>query len=96
LLPQLQQQQLLRTAKRGITDERAALQEALETWQTEGLGNNQFASGKYDPNLNDLLVFGILRSVEGLPTHDEVIMDDPHNVVLKEWYLRMKERVGGY
>jgi len=85
-------------AKRGITDERAALQEALQKWQQEGLleGNNKFASGKDDPNLNDLCVYGTLRSVEGLPTHDQVVMEDETNLVLKDWYLRVKERLVDY
>jgi hypothetical protein len=81
-------------AKRGITDERAALQEALMTWQTDGLasGSQKFASGSADPNLSDLAVYGTLRSVEGLPAFRR-IMEDPDNVALAEWYLRVKDRV---
>jgi microsomal prostaglandin-E synthase 2 len=82
-------------AKRGITDERAALQSALETFQRSGLGRNDFVSGQADPNLGDLAVYGILRSVEGLKAHNNV-MNDPDNVALNEWYLRVKERLIPY
>lgn len=64
------------------------------TWQTDGLasGSQKFASGSADPNLSDLAVYGTLRSVEGLPAFRR-IMEDPDNVALAEWYLRVKDRV---
>jgi microsomal prostaglandin-E synthase 2 len=82
-------------AKRGITDERAALQSALDTFQQSALGRNDFVSGLPDPNMGDLAVYGTLRSVEGLQAHRNV-MSDPNNVALHEWYLRVQERLTPY
>mmetsp|Transcript_28574 Transcript_28574/g.42234 ORF Transcript_28574/g.42234 Transcript_28574/m.42234 type:complete len:274 (+) Transcript_28574:41-862(+) len=81
-------------AKRGIDDERAALQTALQKWQEEALSNGSkiFSSGKNDPNLNDLLVYGTLRSVEGLSIHTEVL-NQSENSILNDWYLRVKDRL---
>lgn len=50
-----------------------------------------FASGKEEPNMGDLAVFGTLSSVEGLPAHSEAI--EQRGGVLPEWYNRMKEKV---
>jgi len=80
--------------KRGIGDERVVLQEALQKWQQDGLANGKhnFSSGKDDPNLNDLLVYGILNSIDGLPTHKQ-IMNHPENTVMNDWYHRVKGRI---
>mmetsp|Transcript_41354 Transcript_41354/g.47019 ORF Transcript_41354/g.47019 Transcript_41354/m.47019 type:complete len:300 (+) Transcript_41354:2-901(+) len=81
-------------SKRGIVDEFSALQEALQRWQRDGLANgeNEFSSGKDDPNLNDLLVYGILNSIDGLPTHEQ-IMNHPENTLLDNWYQSVKGRI---
>jgi hypothetical protein len=80
-------------AKRGITDERQALNDVLTQWEKEGLGDGKllFASGKDKPNMGDVAVFGTLRSVEGLPAHSEAIVE--RGGVIPEWYDRMKEQV---
>ncbi|CAB9513245.1 Prostaglandin E synthase 2 [Seminavis robusta] len=76
--------------KRNITDERQALNDALVQLEEEGLGEGkQFLSGKDKPNLGDVAVFGTLRSIEGLPTHDEV-MQGREQTALVDWYQRMK------
>ena len=67
------------------------------TWQTDGglaASSKKFASGSADPSISDLAVYGTLRSVEGLPAFRR-IMDNPDNVALAEWYLRVKDRVSG-
>lgn len=76
-----------RAEKRNIVDERAALKDALMKWQEEGLKGGEYASGVSIPDMSDLVVFGTLRSVEGLPTHEEFVLagDEP----LKDWYERM-------
>jgi len=79
-------------AKRGITDERQALNDALTQWEKDGLGQGKsFASGKDEPNMGDLAVYGTLRAVEGLPAHSEAI--EQRGGVLPEWYDRMKDQV---
>ena len=45
-----------------------------------------------DPHLGDLAVYGVLRSIEGLPTHTEVIMERDEGPLL-DWYMRVKEQV---
>eukprot|EP00978_Attheya_sp_CCMP212_P025506 scaffold82168_cov49-Attheya_sp.AAC.2 len=76
-------------SKRGIVNEREALNEAMNTWQEHGLQNGavQFASGTNVPSMGDIAMFGVLRSVEGLPAHDRAV---PSASVTKEWYDRMK------
>lgn len=79
-------------AKRGITDERQALNDVLTQWEEEGLCQGKpFASGKDEPNLGDLSVFGTLRAVEGLPAHTEAV--EQRGGALQEWYDRMKKQV---
>jgi microsomal prostaglandin-E synthase 2 len=80
--------------KRGIVDEREALQKALTKFDHEALlpsSGNKFASQADAPDLGDIVVYGVLRSVEGLPAHDEMVMN--HSTSLKDWYLRMQEHV---
>ena len=75
----------------GITDERAALSEALDRFERDGLegGRLQFSSGLDKPDLGDLSVFGVLRSVDGLDAHDFAIGSRPGP--LKDWYANMSE-----
>jgi hypothetical protein len=65
----------------------------LKKWEADGLGGDtKFSSGLDSPNLGDVVVFGVLRSVEGLPAHDSAIMqrrDGP----IPAWYSRMKEQL---
>lgn len=77
--------------KRNITDERAALHQALVQLETDGLKNNDFVSGIAKPNMGDITLFGTLRSIEGLPAHNDVIAtrDGP----LRAWYERMSAEV---
>jgi microsomal prostaglandin-E synthase 2 len=77
--------------KRNITDERKALEDALATVITHLEGtDNTFLSGMPEPHLGDLAVYGVLRSIEGLPTHTEVVMN--REGPLKDWYMRMQQK----
>mmetsp|Transcript_14576 Transcript_14576/g.21510 ORF Transcript_14576/g.21510 Transcript_14576/m.21510 type:complete len:316 (+) Transcript_14576:128-1075(+) len=80
-------------SKRGITDEREALHTALSRFETEGLlgTNNAFSSGLDTPNMGDLAVFGVLKSVEGLPAHDDAI--ENRGGAIRDWYHRMQTEV---
>jgi len=82
-------------SKRNITDEKAALRDALDKYEREGLqdGELQFSSGQSSPDLGDLAVFGVLHSVRGLNTHDNAIQSRGGS--LKEWYDRMSKQVLG-
>jgi len=61
-----------------------ALSEAMMQWELEGLTNNTGV-----PNLGDVSVYGVLRAVQGLPVHDEIIAQGGD--VIQEWYDRMKQ-----
>ena len=80
-------------AKRGITDEKLALQEALTTWKSDALenGSKLYESGMDHPSMGDVAVFGTLWSVEGLSSSHSSIMENDD--VLREWYQRMKQQV---
>ena len=74
-------------AKRGITDERKALDDALSVWEDNALNHGKlFASG------TDGRPFCVwdLRVVEGLPVHTEAMEQRGE---LSAWYDRMKEHV---
>jgi len=82
-------------SKRNITDEKKALQEALDRFEQEGLENGKlsFCSGLSTPNLGDLSVFGVLYAVNGLNAHTESIQ--LRGGPVKEWYDRMHLSVMG-
>ena len=83
-------------AKRNITDEKAALQSALDTFEKEGLqsGTLTFSSGnKHTPHMGDLAVFGVLYSVRGMNAHTTAIQC--RGGAVKEWYDRMHALVVG-
>ena len=89
----------LSSAKRNIVDERLALKDALAKWGENGLdgGNKKYGSGLSAPDMGDLTMYGVINSVNGLKTHDEIILGqgnegDADGVVL-DWYMRMKEQV---
>lgn len=77
-------------SKRKIVDEREALRHALAQWEEEGLkgGENMFGSGSGVPDMGDLCVYGVLKSVSGLKVHDDIILGKSGAVL--DWYLRME------
>ncbi|KAG6558185.1 hypothetical protein Mapa_000366 [Marchantia paleacea] len=74
--------------KHNITDERAALYEAAETWMT-ALGGRRFLGGE-KPNLADLAVFGVLRPIRHLRAGEDMVK----NTSIGVWYKNMEEAVG--
>jgi len=76
------------TEKRGIDDEREALSAALTKWEKEGLRDKKFCSGLDVPDMGDIAVYGVLQSVEGLPAHEEAILQ--RGGAIGSWYQRMR------
>mmetsp|Transcript_19263 Transcript_19263/g.23701 ORF Transcript_19263/g.23701 Transcript_19263/m.23701 type:complete len:341 (-) Transcript_19263:46-1068(-) len=74
--------------KLNITDEVSALEESIKKWERDGLQNNLFASGCDVPDMGDIAVFGVIRSVEGLAAHDKMIS---RGGAIEDWYQRMGE-----
>ncbi|KAL6839804.1 hypothetical protein ACP4OV_030492 [Aristida adscensionis] len=74
--------------KYNITDERAALYDAANTW-TEALNGRDFLGGS-KPNLADLAVFGVLRPIRYLRSGKDMV----ENTKIGEWYQRMEDAVG--
>eukprot|EP01039_Chlorochromonas_danica_P001588 gene1588-1734_t len=66
--------------KYSIQDERAELLAVLDEW-TEAVGEKRFLHGE-KITMPDLMVFGVLRAIEGCPTFD-VVMEKP---AVKKWY----------
>jgi microsomal prostaglandin-E synthase 2 len=71
--------------KYGIVDERAELDAVVDEW-CAALGGNRFLHGEC-VTLPDLMVYGVLRSIEGLSTFKELMEKKP---VLKKWYHEVK------
>ncbi|KAG7023326.1 Prostaglandin E synthase 2 [Cucurbita argyrosperma subsp. argyrosperma] len=74
--------------KYNITDERAALYEAAETW-VDALAGRDFLGGS-KPNLADLAVFGVLRPIRYLRSGKDMV----EHTRIGEWYTRMESTVG--
>ncbi|XP_010519146.1 PREDICTED: prostaglandin E synthase 2 [Tarenaya hassleriana] len=74
--------------KYNITDERAALYEAAETW-VDALEGRPYLGGS-KPNLADLAVFGVLRPIRYLKSGKDMV----ENTRIGEWYTRMENTVG--
>ncbi|KAG6528266.1 hypothetical protein ZIOFF_010417 [Zingiber officinale] len=74
--------------KYNITDERASLYEAAQTW-TAALGGRDFLGGA-KPNLADLAVFGVLRPIRYLSAGKDMV----ENTNINDWYRRMETAVG--
>ncbi|KAK8551763.1 hypothetical protein V6N13_120197 [Hibiscus sabdariffa] len=74
--------------KHNITDERAALYEAAETWVDALEGRHYLGGSK--PNLADLAVFGVLRPIRYLTSGKDMV----EHTRIGEWYSRMENTVG--
>lgn len=74
--------------KYAIEDEREALYSAIEAYM-EAVGDRDFLGGS-EPNMADLSVFGVVRSVAGLETFDDLMT----HTSIKPWFARMTEKVG--
>ncbi|GFS33190.1 glutathione S-transferase family protein [Actinidia rufa] len=74
--------------KYNITDERAALYEAADTWVDALKGRNFL--GWSTPNLADLAVFGVLRPIRHLKSGRDIV----ENTHIGDWYARMESMVG--
>ncbi|KAL9244045.1 hypothetical protein vseg_017860 [Gypsophila vaccaria] len=74
--------------KYNITDERASLYEAAETW-VDALKDRPFLGGS-KPNLADLAVFGVLRPIRYLQSGKDMV----ENTRIGDWYSRMENIVG--
>ena len=79
----------------GITDEREALDKVLVEIE-DALRSKDFLSGREEPGLGDLAVYGALRSIEGLPAHDRILFHGENaDRPLRSWYDRTKSKVTG-
>ncbi|GER33981.1 glutathione S-transferase family protein [Striga asiatica] len=74
--------------KYNITDERASLYEAAETW-VDALKGQDFLGGT-KPNLADLAVYGVLRPIRYLKSGQDMV----ENTRIGDWYSRMESAVG--
>uniref|UniRef100_K3WFT3 Prostaglandin E synthase 2 n=1 Tax=Globisporangium ultimum (strain ATCC 200006 / CBS 805.95 / DAOM BR144) TaxID=431595 RepID=K3WFT3_GLOUD len=74
--------------KYDIEDEREALYEAINSY-VDAVGDRDFLGGT-EPNMADLSVFGVVRSVAGLQTFDDLMQ----HTSIKPWFTRMTEKVG--
>ncbi|MBA0808001.1 hypothetical protein Gohar_023770 [Gossypium harknessii] len=75
--------------KHNITDERAALYKAAETW-VDALNGRHYLAGGSKPNLADLAVFGVLRPIRYLTSGKDMV----EHTRIGEWYGRMENAVG--
>eukprot|EP01041_Mallomonas_annulata_P003291 gene3291-6519_t len=73
--------------KYGIVNEREELRGVLKEW-INALDNKPFLNGN-SPTMPDIMVYGVINSVDGFKTFDFIMEDE----ILKLWYLRMKNLI---
>lgn len=74
-----------------IEDEREALEYVLNVWEGSGLIERRFNSGwNCSPNLPDIVVYGVLRSVEDMSIFREAV--EPRKRLFR-WYKDMRSFV---
>jgi hypothetical protein len=80
------------TEKRNISDVRQALYDALQLLEEElAQSSGQYLEkDKNQPGLGDLSVYGVLRGLEGLPIHEEIMN---RYVKIPLWYQQMRQTV---
>eukprot|EP00977_Amphora_coffeiformis_P001115 scaffold227_cov165-Amphora_coffeaeformis.AAC.28 len=81
------------TERMNITNEKEALDKVLAEIE-DALQSKDFLSGRSEPSLGDLAVYGALRSIEGLPAHDRILNGNAERP-LRLWYDRTKAKVMG-
>lgn len=74
--------------KYNIINEREELKSVLEEW-TSAVAGKKFLHGDR-VTMPDLMVYGVLHSIEGFATFKEVMASSP---ALQEWYLRVNQQV---
>jgi microsomal prostaglandin-E synthase 2 len=74
--------------RHGIVDEREEIYACAREWANE-VGDKPFHGGE-KPNLADLAVYGVMSSIEGLPTFHDIVENTP----IGPWYERTKNVVG--
>lgn len=75
--------------KYNIEEERPALYDAANEWMT-AVGQDRPFMGGERPNLADLAVYGVLRSIEGLDAWHDLI----ENTNIGVWYGRVSKSIG--
>lgn len=72
-----------------ITDERKQLLETVQVWM-DAVGSGPFLGGK-EPHVADVVVFGVLSSIRGMATYDELMTAKPD---LARWSNDMRAAIG--
>jgi microsomal prostaglandin-E synthase 2 len=81
--------------KYDIKDERAELKTVIDEWLAalnESGGKGPFLHGE-SISMADLCVFGVLRSISGLPTFNEVMTMSHEGKALSAWYAHVQKAV---
>lgn len=73
-------------------DVRQSLYDEVNRWLKEIHVNGTPFRGGHDPDLSDLAVYGVLKSIEGCSAFKDLLK----NTKLSKWYNAMKERVDTY
>lgn len=73
---------------KGIQEERQVLYDAVNEW-VRAVDDQAFLGGE-QPNLADITVFGVLRSIETLATFQDL----KNHTSIVPWYDRMRDVVG--
>lgn len=74
--------------KYGIEDERKELNVVIKVW-CDAVGQNKFLHGDHI-TMPDIQVFGVLRSIKGQRTFDEIMKEHSQ---LKDWYDRVQSEL---
>merc|ERR1712014_509325 len=75
--------------KYNITDERKQLMDTVKVW-TDAVGKGPFLNGA-SLSLPDIVVYGVISSIRGLSTYDEMMTAAPE---LKRWCVDVQAAIG--
>ena len=84
--------------KRGITDARQQLYDALRQWSSQAVqqrGRGGGFSGGEKADLSDVAVFGVCRAFMGFPAGEDILRPQNVGEEFVAWYGRMEKAVGG-
>ena len=70
-------------------DVRASIYKDSRKW-VKAIGEHRSYLGGMEPNLADMSVYGVIRSIEGLDTFNDLMAE---NVKLEKWYKKMKSHL---
>jgi microsomal prostaglandin-E synthase 2 len=73
-------------------DERQELMSVLKIWDAELEQEQGPFHGGYTPDIADVAIFGVIRSIQGTRTFSEIMSE---HALLAQWYTQVDKHIAG-